>query len=161
MTDRHTKRLALGGVLSALILLMTYLIKIPVPATGGYIHPGDGAIFLAALLLGPYAALVGGIGSALSDLLGGYFIYIFPTFLIKAAMGGLAGLWVRKGKIVRNGCVFLLAECIMVAGYFCFEGFFFGWVAAYAAIGPNILQGAAGVLIGVLLVALPFHREAV
>lgn len=161
MTDRNTKRLALGGVLSALILLMTYLIKIPVPATGGYVHPGDGAIFLAAMLLGPYAALIGGVGSALSDLLGGYFIYIFPTFLIKAAMGGLAGLLARKGKFLRNGLVFLLAECVMVAGYFCFEGFCFGWAAAFSAVGPNVLQGVAGVLIGLLLAALPFDRESV
>ncbi len=158
MTDRNIRRLALGGVLSALILLLTYAIKIPVPATGGYVHPGDGAIFLAAAMLGPYAALIAGVGSALADLLGGYFVYMVPTFLIKAAMGGLAGLLARKGAHLRNALVFLLAECVMVAGYFVFEGFLYGWAAALAAVPPNALQGAAGVLIGVALAALPVPK---
>lgn len=158
MKDQHVRKLALGGVLSALVLLLTYLVKVPVPATGGYVHLGDGVIFLAAALLGPYAALIGGVGSALADLLGGYFIYIAPTFLIKAAMGGLAGVLVRKKAPVRNALVFALAECIMVAGYFVFEGLLYGWPAAVAALGPNALQGLAGVILGSVLCALPVQN---
>ena len=123
MNDQKIRRLALGGVLSALVLLMTYLIKLPVPATGGYVHPGDGVIFLAAILLGPYAALIGAVGSALADLLGGYFVYILPTFLIKGAMGAVAGLMARRKTPLRNALVFTLCEGIMVLGYFLFEGF--------------------------------------
>lgn len=157
MKDRHIHRLALGGVLAALVLLLTFLIKIPVPATGGYVHPGDGAIFLAAVLLGPYAALIGGVGSALADLLGGYFVYILPTFIIKAAMGGIAGLLARKGTTLRNALVFTLCEAIMVTGYFLFEGVLYGWAAALAAVGPNILQGVTGIIIGTLLASLPLQ----
>lgn len=155
MNTPNIRRLALGGVLSALVLLLTFLIKLPIPATGGYVHLGDGAIFLAALLLGPYAALIGGVGSALADLLGGYFIYIAPTFLIKAAMGGIAGVLARKKAPVRNALVFALAECVMVAGYFLFEGLLYGWAAALAAVGPNALQGLAGITLGVALCSLP------
>lgn len=155
MKDQNIRRLALGSVLAALILLLTYAIKVPVPATGGYVHLGDGAIFFAAVLLGPYAALVGGVGSALADLLGGYFIYIAPTFLIKAAMGGIAGLLARKKAHLRNALTFALAACVMVAGYFLFEGFVYGWAAALAAVGPNLLQGLSGVLLGLALSALP------
>lgn len=158
MKDRQVRRLATGGILAALILLLTYLIKLPVPATGGYVHPGDGAIFLAALLLGPYAALIGGVGSALADLLGGYFIYIPATFAIKAAMGGIAGVLARQGKPLRNALAFALAECVMVAGYFIFEGFLYGWPAALAAVGPNAVQGVAGILLGMAFAALPLHR---
>lgn len=155
MQQKQVQRLALGGMLAALVLLATYLIRVPVPATGGYVHPGDGAIFFAAVLLGPYAALIGGIGSALSDLLGGYFVYIAPTFLIKAAMGYLAGRFARRGKVLRNALVFALASLVMVLGYFVFEGFVYGWAAAAAAIPPNLAQGAAGVVIGLVLSALP------
>lgn len=159
MTDPKIRRLATGGMLAALVLLLTYLIKIPVPATGGYVHPGDGAIFFAAVLLGPGAALIAGVGSALADLLGGYFIYILPTFLIKAAMGGIAGMMARKGNPLRNALVFTLCECVMVAGYFIFEGFVYGWAAALSAVGPNILQGVAGVVIGTLLASLPINER--
>lgn len=158
MKDQSVKRLALGGLLAALVLLMTYLIKLPVPATGGYVHLGDGIIFLAALLLGPYAALIGGVGSALADLLGGYFVYILPTFVIKALMGLLAGRYARRGKPGRNALVFALAGCVMVVGYFLFEGVLYGWTAALAAVGPNLLQAAAGVVMGLLLAALPLER---
>lgn len=151
-------KLTTGGVLAALVLLMTYLVKIPVPATGGYVHPGDGAIFLSGVLLGPYAALIGGIGSALADLLGGYFVYILPTFVIKAAMGAIAGFCARQGKPGRNALVFAAAEMVMVGGYFVFEGFLYGWAAAWLAVGPNAMQGVAGVLIGSALSALPLRN---
>lgn len=161
MKDRQVRRLAMGGILAALVLLLTYMIKFPVPATGGYVHPGDGAIFLAAMLLGPYAALIGGVGSALADLLGGYFIYIPITFVIKGAMGGIAGTLARQGKPLRNALAFTLAECIMVAGYFVFEGFLYGWPAALAAVGPNAVQGIAGIVLGMAFTALPLDRVKV
>ena len=44
MNDRAVKKLALGGVMAALVFVMTYVPKIPVPVTGGYIHLGDGAL---------------------------------------------------------------------------------------------------------------------
>ena len=160
MKDQRIRRLSLGGVLASVILLLTYVIKIPVPATGGYVHLGDGAIFFAAVLMGPYAALIGGVGSALSDLLGGYFVYILPTFFIKALMGGIAGQLARKGASLRNALVFSLAAGVMVMGYFVFEGFFYGWSAALAALGPNCLQGVAGVLVGMTLSALPIRLSA-
>lgn len=154
----NIRKLTTGGVLAALVLLMTYLVKIPVPATGGYVHPGDGVIFLSGVLLGPYAALIGGIGSALADLLGGYFVYILPTFVIKAAMGGIAGFCARQGTPARNAVVFVVAEIVMVGGYFLFEGVLYGWAAAWAAAGPNALQGVVGVLIGSALSALPLKN---
>lgn len=158
MNNQRIRRLTTGGVLSALVLLLTYLIKLPVPATGGYVHPGDGAIFFAAVLMGPYAALIGGLGSALADLLGGYFIYILPTFLIKATMGGLAGYFARKKAPLRNAFVFSACGCIMVLGYFVFEGFLYGWAAAWASVGFNALQALSGVLIGQALCLLPTDR---
>lgn len=158
MKDQKIRRLALGGMLTALVLLMTALIKIPVPATGGYVHPGDGMILFAGLLLGPYAGIVGGIGSALADLLGGYFIYIFPTFCIKAVMGVLAGLLSRDGKPLRNTLVFTAAACAMVLGYLITEGLMMGWTAALAAVVPNMLQGATAVVMAIALSALPIKK---
>ena len=154
MRSKKTQRLTLGAMLSAMVLLLTYIIKIPVSATGGYVHLGDGMIFLAAALLGPYAALIGGAGSALADLIGGYFPYVLPTFIIKGAMGALAGLLARKNKSLRNGLIFILAELMMVAGYFTVEGFLYGWPAALLAVGPNLLQGLFGVIIGLMMLPL-------
>lgn len=109
---------------------------------------GDGVIFLSAMLMGDYAALIAGVGSALADLLGGYFLYIAPTFLIKAAMGLMAARMTRPGRHVRNLLTFLAAEVAMVGGYFLFESFVYGWAAALGGVPFNLLQGAAGVALG-------------
>ena len=86
MNDKQVKRLAMGGVMAALVFVMTYLPKVPVPVTGGYVHLGDGMVFLAAMLLGPVGVAAAAVGSALSDLVGGYMTYLLPTFVIKGAM---------------------------------------------------------------------------
>lgn len=78
----------------ALIFVLTFAIKVPVPFTRGYIHLGDSMIFIAAILFGwRVGALAGGLGSALADVVGGYAFWAIPTFIIKGIMGGaLVGL---------------------------------------------------------------------
>lgn len=138
--------------MAAVIAVMTGVIKLPVPATGGYVHPGDGAIFLAASLMGSFAALPAAIGSALADILGGYAAYALPTALIKGCMGYLAGkLMGGKALSFRNALVFILCEAIMITGYFAFEWAMYGVAAAIGAVGPNLIQGAAGVILGCVL----------
>ena len=151
MKTVNVKKLALGGMLSAVILVMTIGMHLPVPATGGYVHLGDGFIFLTAAVLGPYAALAAGIGSALADLLGGYFIYIPATFIIKAAMGLIAGKFSAQSSRIKRIIVFAIAEAVMVVGYFAFEWLLYGGAAALGAVLPNLVQGAFGVILGLIL----------
>ena len=151
MKKYNVKKLALGGMLSAVILVMTIGLHLPVPATGGYVHLGDGFIFLTAAMLGPYAALAAGIGSALADLLGGYFIYIPATFIIKAAMGLIAGKFAVQCSRLRRLIVFVIAELVMVLGYMAFEWVLYGGAAALGAVVPNLIQGAFGVILGMVL----------
>lgn len=151
MERKRLRKLVLGGLSAAVITIMTALVKLPVPASGGYVHPGDGAIFLAAALLGPYAAIPAALGSALADILGGYMIYALPTAAIKGMMGWLAGKLARGDAPVQSAWVFALCECVMAGGYFLFEWAAFGIGAAFGALGPNLLQGAAGVIFGCAL----------
>ena len=151
-------QLALGGMLAALILVATSFFKLPVSITQGYIHLGDGFILLGAALLGnPTAILAAALGSALADLLGGYTMYILPTFLIKGAVAVVAvaalakerPMWVRILGMV-------IAEAVMVLGYFAAEWLVLGYglAAAAGAVFPNIVQGLSGVVIGVVLLPL-------
>ena len=154
MVSKNTRRLVYGSLTAALIALLTAYVKLPVPITNGYIHLGDGAIFLSAILLGPYAGIAAAVGSALADALFGYYIYIIPTFIIKGLMGLLAGLFAGSSPKItaRNIAVYVGCELLMTAGYFLFETFFYGIGAAAGAIGPNLIQGAAGVITGCVLV---------
>ena len=62
--------------------------------------------------------LSAGVGGALSDLFGGYFVYLFPTFLIKALIALPFSRKAEKILTSRNACMVLPAGVITVAGYY-------------------------------------------
>ena len=150
MSQQKVRQLALGGVMAALIFVMTYVPKIPVPVTGGYVHLGDGMIFLAVMLLGPVGIAASAVGSALADLVGGYMAYLPATLVIKGVMALIAWALIHKDNWLRSVLAFTLAECAMVAGYFAFESLLYGLPAALGAVLPNVMQGLAGVIVGLL-----------
>lgn len=155
----NVKQLTLCGVLAALVFVLTYFPKVPVPVTGGYVHLGDGAIFLAALLLGPLGIPAAAIGSGLADLIGGYMLYVIPTVIIKGLVALVGWKLYKKGSWVSAVVAFVLAEAVMVLGYFVFECFTSGAPAAAAAILPNVVQGVAGVVLGLICVAVTPRME--
>ena len=98
----NTKKLILTALFAALSCIATMSIRIPTPGTGGYIHPGDAIVILSGVLLGPvYGFLAAGIGSCMSDLLGGYLVYAPVTFLIKGLVAAFSALAYRK--IAKSG----------------------------------------------------------
>lgn len=138
-------KLVLAGLFAAMIFTLTYFIKIPTAI--GYIHLGDMAIYLAASLLPtPYAIAAAGIGGALSDLVGGYTVYVPVTFVVKML---LALCFTGKMNTVinlRNIIAVFICCGITVFGYFAFEIFYYG-AGAYASMIPNLIQaGASGIL---------------
>ena len=76
------RELCVTAVMTALVFLATFVPRIPIPL--GYAHLGDAVIFLLALLLGRREALIAAcLGSALSDVMGGFFPWVVPTLFIK------------------------------------------------------------------------------
>jgi len=116
MNSKSIRRLAFGGLLTAIIAMLTAYVRISIP--GGYLNPGDAAIALAAVLLGPYAAIPAALGSMIADLLG-YPQYAIFTFIIKGFMGFAAGWGMQSGKLgVRSILGIAMAGVILVTGYF-------------------------------------------
>ncbi|MBR2188309.1 MAG: ECF transporter S component [Eubacterium sp.] len=90
-----TARIVNAAMFAALTLLATSVLKIQTP-TFGYIHIGDAFVLLSGLFLGPLTGgLAAGIGSGLSDLLGGYVIWVPGTFAIKFLTAAAAALVFR------------------------------------------------------------------
>lgn len=109
----NVKKIAYTGLMTALVLLATSFIKVPVPFTSGYIHLGDSMIFLSGVILGPlYGAFAAGVGSALADLLSPYANWALPTFIIKSLMGFIVGYAVlnkdKKKAIFTLGGIFTI-----------------------------------------------------
>lgn len=167
--NNNLKKLILAALFAALSCVATMSIRIPTPGTGGYIHPGDAIVILSGVILGPvWGFLAGGIGSALSDLIGGYFVYVPITFVIKGLVALAAGLLYQKiGKTQKSryAAVVLggVADIILVAGgYFVCEYFIYGAGAA-ASIPSNIIQGVGGLVISCILypilISIPNVRQ--
>lgn len=156
-----TRDLTIGALATAVVAAATLALRIPVPATQGYINLGETAIYLTALLLGPIHGLVaGGVGSALADLLAGYAQFAPFTLVIKAVEGGLAGYlfwealggWQHAGWVWRAVVSCAVAGAWMVAGYYLAEAFLLGLGphAAATEIPGNTFQAAAGLPVGLV-----------
>lgn len=167
--NNNLKKLILAALFAALACVATMSIRIPTPGTGGYIHPGDAIVILSGVILGPvWGFLAGGIGSALSDLIGGYFIYVPITFVIKGLVALASGLLYQKiGKTQKSRYTAVIlggvADIILVAGgYFVCEYFIYGAGAA-ASIPANIIQGIGGLVISCILypilISIPNVRQ--
>ena len=167
--NNNLKKLILAALFAALSCVATMSIRIPTPGTGGYIHPGDAIVILSGVILGPvWGFLAGGIGSALSDLIGGYFIYVPITFVIKGLVALAAGLLYQKiGKNQKSRYIAVIlggvADIILVAGgYFVCEFFIYGAGSA-ASIPANIIQGVGGLVISCILypilISIPNVRQ--
>jgi len=154
----HVQRLALGGLMAALVCVATSFFKLPVPITQGYIHLGDAFVLVSAAILGPLGVAAAAIGSMLADLLGGYFQYLLPTFVIKGlvALVAFAGLRGNKPFWV-EWLVLIAAEAVMVLGYFLVECLMYSAASAAGAVLPNVVQGIGGVVIGAVLIPV-FRR---
>ena len=162
----NTKKIVTYGVFIALVFITTFIIKVPTP-TMGYIHPGDAMVILSGLLLGPVGgAVCAGIGSGLADIVGGYFIYAPATLIIKALCALTAGLIFKGISNTINVTVSsviggVVAEAIMVLGYFLFEAVMLftgegqslsaGFIASAAGIPMNIIQGLFGIVLSAIL----------
>lgn len=155
MKFEKIKSLVTAALFAAIICVATAVVKIPTPATGGFFNLGDCFVLLAGFFLGPvYGGLAAGIGSALTDILGGYMQYAPATFVIKALMAVAAYFIYKalknafKGKFAFVAAIIagIVAEAIMVLGYFGYEAVVLGYgLGAAGSVFANVMQGVVGV----------------
>ena len=154
-----TKKIVIAALMTSLVCVATMLIKIPSPLKG-YLNLGDGAVLVAGWMFSPvYGFLTAGLGSALADLFSGYITYALATFLIKGLMAltVFACFKLLHGKLGNFASQLIggvLAEILMVMGYFVFEGFLYGFAPSLINIPANAVQGVAGIILGMILIRI-------
>ena len=157
--NTRTKKIVMAAMLAALACVATMIIKIPSPLKG-YLNLGDCIVLVAGWMLSPmYGFLAAGLGSALADLFSGYVTYAPATFVIKGLMAliafyGYKLLHNKIGNLPSRIITGILAEIMMILGYFVFEGFLYGFVPSLVNIPANGVQGIAGLIIGVILIKI-------
>ena len=162
--DLRRRKPVLWLTMTALFMAMVVVLSmsaLSIPVPGGHLYFNDVVIDTAAMLMDPLSAFIAcGVGAFLGDLL----FYPAPMF-VSLITHGLQALvaWklCRKDQPLLALLSFLLAESVMVLGYFLLEWVLYGVASAAAAIGPNVVQGIAGVLIGMLCLLITPRLERV
>lgn len=139
----------------ALVTVCTMVIRIP--TVKGYTNFGDIMIFVIAAILGrKYGLIAGGIGSMMADLLGGYFIYVPATLVIKGIEGFLFSIVYEKlnqETTIATLIAGLVAALEMMTGYFIYNYFMTGYAAALTSlISGDITQGLVSAVIAVPII---------
>lgn len=146
----NPRTLAITGVMGGLIFALTRFAQIPTP-DGGYVHPGDVALYFTSFAFGPWAGMVaGGIGTALADLTSPYASFAPLTLVVHGIQGFVAG-WIatRTPSIPKLLLAVAVGGVILVGGYFVGQGLipiYGGWELAATGIPGNIGQALFGAL---------------
>lgn len=167
MRNDSVRKLALNGLMIALVFLATYFTRIPTPLPGGYFNLGDAVIMLAAAFLGPVGGLIaGGIGSCFADVAAGALIFAPITLVVKGIEGLVVGMIAVKYIRSKEGrhtaslvAALVVGAIIMVAGYFSGEAFIlsifdrtFGVTAAAGELVANLIQGGLSAVVAYFLI---------
>ena len=143
--------MCISGIFAALVFVITAYLHIP--TYNGYVHCGDGLIFIAACILPmPYSVVVGALGAMLADLLTGFAVWAPGSMIIK---GLLAILFTCKSnKIItkRNLVMLLPAALISAVGYYLYEALITGsFAASLAGIPGSLIQAVASSIVYVAI----------
>jgi len=155
MNNQKTTKITTMSMAIALVTVCTMVIRIP--SINGYVNFGDIMIFIVASILGKrFGFIAGGFGSMFADLIGGYFIYMPATFIIKGLEGFIFGSVYERLKNNNTVVSLLIAGLIagteMFLGYFIYNYFMFGYADAIGSLIPgDIMQGYLSSII-----AIPF-----
>jgi uncharacterized membrane protein len=153
-TALDPRTIALIAILSSVTIVFTLVVRIPFAPTRGYFTLADVGVYFAGFAFGPVIGFfVGGLGTGLADILGGYAHFAIWSFLIHGFQGLLAGLLGYRKGLPGLLAGWLIGAVVMVVGYFTVEYFLYGPGPAIAeATTINLPQVAIGGLVGVLLV---------
>jgi len=160
-SDTAAFKIASIVILSAIVTIFTYAVRIPVAPTGGNLNFSDVAIFFTAFTFGPIPALIASaIGTSAANLISGYAQWAPFTFFIRGLEGFLIGvvynIFMKENSRINNIFLqgflcFLVGGTVMVMGYFIAGTFMVGPGAALLGIPGDVVQALVGVVGGMSL----------
>ncbi|MDH7477945.1 MAG: ECF transporter S component [Candidatus Bathyarchaeota archaeon] len=176
---RKTIQLSVAVVFMALTCVATMSFTVYVPSTKGFFNIGETMVYITALLFGPLVgAFAGGVGSALADILLGYYYYAPATLIIKAVEGGIVGFLGRKKSVFSKlhtkfeWRIFTLEMGVLVGALISLIGFLYysGTVEFYSGFPPSENPTSTllipmefwlglGIIVAVLMAIIAFVSE--
>ena len=148
----NAKKLAYTGMFAAMIFVLTAFIRFPVPS--GYVHFGDAVIYVASVLIGPWAMLAGALGEGIADLIS-FPQYVPATVIIKILVSlpfVIAGKRSERLLTLRTALMCIPALAVTVLGYFIAD-MLIDKTYALVDIPGNIVQAVASGVIFIIIAA--------
>ncbi|MBQ9839987.1 MAG: ECF transporter S component [Erysipelotrichaceae bacterium] len=148
--NRRLQEMTRIGLGIAVVFCGTYFFIIP-NQLGGYMNLGDGFILLFSSIVSPLGGfLIGGVGSAIADVVSGYGLYAPFTLVIKGLEGFLVAALIKKTS--KKWMLYVVGCLIVIVGYFLVDWFLQGsFVVAITGIPTNIMQTVCGFVIAMCL----------
>ncbi len=152
---RTALHISLIAISAAIVAVFTIAVRIPVPATSGYISLCDAAVVFVASAFGPFTGLIaGGLGTAAADLAGGYPQFAVISFIVHGLEALLIGLVTKRGSDALAFKVIsaVIAIAVVAGGYLLLEVLFLTtFPAALVEVPMNAIQSGAGAVIGLVI----------
>ena len=156
MKNQKVKKLVLASILAAFVCVATAVFAFPLPGNG-FANLGDCFVIICGGLIGSWWGFAAAaVGAALADIILGYVIYAPATFIIKGVMALIVYYIAAKKKVsvVKVAIASVVAEIVMVAGYFFFELALYGAGVAIPDLLGNVTQGVVGAIVGTVLLSV-------
>jgi len=150
------RNIVIAGLLIAVVFIATN-IRFPIPfsPTGGLVHLGTVALFVAAVCFGPRkGAAAGAIGMALFNLFSEWAVWAPYTFVIRAVMGFIIGYAAHFGgargrRPWRNVAALGLGGLWFIPATFVAEAIIIGnWIYPVTSIPGNLIQLILALAVG-------------
>lgn len=146
-----SRDLVLAGMLAALVLLATMIKLSPTPTA--YFNFGEAVIYATALLFGRRVGfLAAAVGSALADLIGGYFLWAPFSFFIKGIEALIVAALSRRHGSRRQLPAVAAGALWMMFGYGSSTALLYGAAAVPLELTIDLLQTSVGAVLALLAV---------
>lgn len=140
--------ITISAIFCGLNIIITLCLPIKIASGQGYINLSDVLIMLLASIIHPLVgAMVGGLSSALADLILGYVLYAPFSFLIKSIEALLIGYLIRivakrnkKTAVIVTPLFIIIGGVFMAVSYFFTELILFDLSLASFDLGFNLIQ---------------------
>lgn len=154
MKNNNIFKMTATAMFTAMIFLLTRFVSVPVAS--GYVHFGDGLIYIvAATLGGPWALFAAAAGGVIADLTGPWAVYAPATLIIKALIALPFALSYKKSEKILTPITALftiLSGVITVGGYFVAD-LIIDKAYAVVDIPGNVIQAVGSAVIFIVLAA--------
>ena len=150
------RRISLTAICIAIVTVLVAIVPVPIPATGGFTHPGAVAEIFVAIAFGPLVgAVAAGVGAAIADLVLGYGSFAPLTLVAHGSLGLLAGLIGHRKGWTGMVAGWIAGGLALVFVYFIGEAtiYGFGIAGAVEELPFNLFQVGLG-LIGLVVYQL-------